>query len=94
MDTPDINQALQSWGNVFKTNMETCIPKGVLPRHMNLPWLSKNLKRAMQIGKYFIPKGKKSGLTELGKNIKACMHNKVTSILRNSKQAFLSRNRD
>ena len=58
MDTPDINQALQSWGNVFKTTMETCIPKGVVPGRMNLPLLSKNLKRAMEKGKYFIPKGK------------------------------------
>ena len=36
MDTPDVNQALQSWGNVFKTTMETCIPKGVQP--MEIPY--------------------------------------------------------
>ena len=56
--TPDVNQALQSWENAFKTTMETCIPKGALPTHMNLPRLSKHLKRAMEKQKHLIPKDK------------------------------------
>ena len=52
LEIPDVNQALQSWENALKTTVETCIPKGVLPTRMNLPWLSKNLKRAMQKRKH------------------------------------------
>jgi len=30
--------------------MESCIPKCVLPRRKNVPWLSRNIHQAMQKG--------------------------------------------
>ena len=74
LDTPDINQALQSWENAFKTTLETCIPKGVVPTCMNLPWLSKNLKRAMHNAETLYSEGQShQDQLSSGENIKACV---------------------
>ena len=73
------------------TIMDECIPKCTLPRHKNLPWLSKNLKRAMQKWNSLFRRARSSGSTELWRKYKR-MRNKVTSILKNSKQSFFARN--
>ena len=44
----DINHAWTLWEHKFMTVMEECIPRVKLTKWCNLPWLSKNLKRAMQ----------------------------------------------
>ena len=48
IDPTDVNQSLLTWENYFMNVMESCIPKGILPKRKNLPWLSKNIRRAMQ----------------------------------------------
>ena len=73
------------------TIMDECIPKCTLPRHKNLPWLSKNLKRAMQKWNSLFRRARSSGSTELWRKYKR-MRNKVTSVLKNSKQSFFARN--
>ena len=44
----DINVSLKNWQNWFLSIIEECIPKQILPRRRNLPWMSKNLVRAMR----------------------------------------------
>ena len=48
IDPTDINQSLLTWENYFRNVMESCMPKGILPKRKNLPWLSKNIRWAMQ----------------------------------------------
>ena len=91
LDCPDVNQALQNWEGTFMTIMDECIPKCTLPRHKNLPWLSKTLKREMQKRNSLFRRARSSGSTELWRKYKR-MRNKVTSILKNSKQSFFARN--
>ena len=91
LDTPDVDLALQNWESSFMSIMENCIPKCTLPRRKNLPWLSKNLKRAMQKRNTLFKKAKSSGSAVLQRKYKR-MRNKVTAILRNSKQSFFARN--
>ena len=45
-DESDVNKSLRNWESCFMEIMEKCIPKGMLPRRKNLPWLTKNLFRA------------------------------------------------
>ena len=90
LDTPDVNQALQNWESIFMSIMESCIPKCTLPRRKNLPWLSKNLKRAMQKRNTLFRRAKSSGSAEIWRKYKG-MRNKVTSMLRDSKQSFFTR---
>ena len=90
LDTPDVNQALQNWESTFMSIMESCIPKCTLPRRKNLPWLSKNLKRAMQKRNTLFRRAKSSGSAEIWRKYKG-MRNKVTSMLRDSKQSFFTR---
>ena len=42
----DVNVSLKNWQNNFL--IEECIPKQTLPRRKNLPWMSRNLVRAMR----------------------------------------------
>ena len=81
LDTLDVNQALQSWENVFKTTMETCIPK-------ESPLAIKELKTCnAKNGNTLFQRAKSSGSTEIWRKYKG-MLNKETSILRNSKQSL------
>ena len=88
IDPTNVNQSLLTWENYF---MESCIPKGVLPKRKNLPWLSKNIRQAMQKRNNVYKRAKLSGCSQLWNKFRT-MRNKVTTMLRNSKQAFFNRN--
>jgi len=44
----DINLSWSRWHTNFMSIMEECIPKKILTSRKNLPWLSKNIKKAMR----------------------------------------------
>ena len=88
IDPTDVNQSLLTWENYFMNVMESCIPKGILPKRKNLPWLSKNIRRAMQKRNNVYKRAKLSGCSQLWNKFRT-MRNRVTTMLRNSKQAFL-----
>ena len=48
IDESDVNKSLRNRESCFMEILEKCIPKGMLSRHENPPWLTKNLLRAMQ----------------------------------------------
>ena len=47
LKSDDFDQRLKVWNECFMNIMQSCIPKGVLPKTKNLPWLTKNLTPAM-----------------------------------------------
>ena len=91
IDPTDVNQSLLNWEQYFMNVMESCIPKGVLPRRKNVPWLSKNMHRAMQKRNNMYRRAKLSGSAQLWNKFRT-MRNKVTAMLRTSKQSFFNRN--
>ena len=48
IDHNDVNESLVTWENYFMNVMESCIPKGILFKRKNIPWLSKNIRWARQ----------------------------------------------
>ena len=91
IDSTDVKQSVLNWEQCFMNVMDSCIPKGVLPKRKNLPWLSKNIRRAMQRRNNIHRKAKLAGTSQLWNKFKT-MRNKVTTMLRNSKQLFFNRN--
>ena len=66
--------------------MEECIPKTVLPPRKNLPWLNKNLTRAMKKRNQLYKRAKQSGDFSKYKHAR----NNIVSNLRKAKKAFLA----
>ena len=64
--------------------MEECIPKTVLPPRKNLPWLNKNLTRAMKKRNQLYKRAKQSGDFSKYKHAR----NNIVSNLRKAKKAF------
>ena len=80
----DVSLSLQNWEQCFLQIMDVCIPKGTLPKRQNLPWLSKNLLRAMRKRNRLYKRAKRSG---------APVHmtrNKVVMMLRTDKKLFFN----
>ena len=79
----DVNASWNNWNNEFLKIMELCIPHGRLPRRKNLPWLSKRIIQLIKKQSCFFKKSKiPSAYTQKYKRI----HNKVVSLLRNSRK--------
>ena len=58
----DISVSLCNWVQQYLHIMDESIPKGTLPKRQNLPWLSKNLLRAMRKHNYLYRQAKRTGL--------------------------------
>ena len=67
--------------------MQDCIPRKVLPKRKNLPWLSKGLVNSIKKKNLLYKQGKQSG--NLSKYRR--MRNKVTSELRTAKRSYFQR---
>ena len=67
--------------------MQDCIPRKVLPKRKNLPWLSKGLVNSIKKKNLLYKQGKLSG--NLSKYRR--MRNKVTSELRTAKRSYFQR---
>ena len=81
----DVNASWNNWNNEFLKIMELCIPHGRLPRRKNLPWLSKRIIQLIKKRNCFFKKSKTSSVyTQKYKHV----HNKVVSLLRNSRKKF------
>jgi len=46
--TGDVNESLANWEAKYMEIIELCIPKKSLPKRRNLPWLTKDLNRAIR----------------------------------------------
>ena len=49
----DINQAWYNWQGQFLVIMEDCIPKGMLPKMKQPPWITKEIRSAIYNGTNF-----------------------------------------
>ena len=85
--TDDVNNAWVLWEHKFMAVMQECIPRVQLPKRRNLPWLSKNLKRAMQKRNHLFRRAHRSGNARLMGMYKL-KRNEVTQLLRNSKKNY------
>jgi len=68
--TDDINESLSNWQAKFMGIIEDCVPKKVLPKQQNLPWMTRNLIRAMRKRNHVFRCAKKSGNTSVLKQYK------------------------
>ena len=87
LESNDVDQWINVWNQKFMHVMETCIPKGTLPQRRNLPWLTKNLVRAMRKRKWLYRRAKVSGLPSWKNKYKAA-RNKALTMLRRAKQKY------
>ena len=69
--------------------MDVCIPKGTLPKRQNLPWLSKNLLRAMRKRNHLYKRAKRSGAPVHMRKYRA-LRNKVVTMLHTDKKLFFN----
>ena len=83
----DINHAWTLWEHKFMAVTEECIPRVKLTKQHNLPWLSKNLKRAMQKRNQLFRRAYRTGSSRL-MNLYKLKRNEVTKLLRNFKKAY------
>ena len=68
--TDDINESLGNWQAKFMGIIEDCVPKKVLPKRRNLPWMTRNLTRAMRKRNHLFRCAKKSGSTSVLNSIR------------------------
>ena len=85
----DVNLSLHNWEHPFLQIMDVCIPKGTLPKRQNLPWVSKNVLRAMRKRNRLYKRAKKTGTVTHMKNYKT-LRNKVVAMLRANKKLFFN----
>ena len=71
IDSSDINQSLSNWEQCFMNVMAACIPKGMLPKKKNLPWMSKNIHRTIMRRNNMYKRAKSSGPMQVGINTRA-----------------------
>lgn len=88
-DESSVNESVKNWERKFLQIMDECIPKGILPKKRNLPWLTKNLVRAMRKRNFFFRRAKKSGLSTHFQQYRN-MRNKTVTMMRNAKKSFFS----
>ena len=70
--------------------MESCIPKRALPKKKNLPWLTKNLTRAMHKRNWLYRRAKKTGQSTWKSKYKAA-RNETLKMLRKEKQGYFDK---
>ena len=83
----DVDQSILQWNNCFLNIMEQCIPKAILGRRRNLPWLTKNISSAIRKRNYLFKRARSSGRRDHVEKYKR-MRNRVTTMLRNGKKLF------
>ena len=90
LESDDVDQCLKVWNECFMNIMGSCIPKGVLPKKKNLPWLTKNLTRAMHKRKWLYRRARKTGQSAWKKKYKAA-RNETLKMLRKEKQDYFDK---
>jgi len=88
--TDDINESLGYWQAKFVGIIEDCVPKKVLPKRQNLPWMTRNLTRAMRKRNHLFRCAKKSGSTSVLKQYKD-ERNKIVWELRRAKRGYFQK---
>jgi len=88
--TDDINESLGNWQAKFMGIIEDCVPKKVLPKRRNLPWMTRNLTRAMRKRNHLFRRAKKSGSTTVLKQYKD-ERNKIVRELRRAKRRYFQK---
>ena len=83
----DVDQSILQWNNCFLNIMEQCIPKAILGRRRNLPWLTKNVSSAIRKRNYLFKRARSSGRRDHVEKYKR-MRNRVMTMLRNGKKLF------
>ena len=63
--TDDVNYAWALWEQRFMVVMKECVPRVQITKQRCLPWVSKNLKRAMQKRNQLFRRAHRSGNTRL-----------------------------
>ena len=86
----DVNHAWTLWEKKFMAVMLECIPRVQISKHRNLPWVSKNLKRAMQKRNQLFRRAHRYGNTRL-MSLYKMKRNEVTQLLRNSKKDYFEK---
>ena len=82
--TEDVNVSLANWKKAFMNIMEECIPRVILPKKQNLPWMSKKIAQTMTKRNY--PKHTDDSAVHQ-KYKKA--RNRVTSLLPIAKRLYM-----
>ena len=83
--------SLKNWQNNFLSIIEECIPKQTLPRRRNLPWMSRNLVRAMRKQNRLYKQARKHRNPSL-LNCYKRERNRVVCELRRAKRDYYFRN--
>lgn len=82
----NIDAAWQLWESTFMTIIENCIPKGVLPKKRNLPWVNAGIRRAIRKRNLFHRKSKRN---PVHKAKYKHLRNLVVSQIRNAKKMYV-----
>ena len=85
--TGDVNESLANWEAKYMEVIELCIPKESLPKRKNLPWLMKDLNRAIRKGNVLYRRARRDGNCLLFNQYKE-QRNKVVTELRKAKGCF------
>ena len=89
-DDVSVDAYWSTWKRCFLQIMEICIPHAVLKLKRNVPWMNRAIADAIKQRNVLFHTAKRSGrpLDRAKYNLK---RNKVTTMLRNSKQSFFDR---
>ena len=83
----DINHCWSLWRKRFLEIMDKCIPKAVLPKRKNLPWISTPILKAIKKRNNLYSEHKRTGSPNKLEQYKL-YRNRVVSLLRSAKRAY------
>lgn len=83
----DINHCWSLWHKKILEIMDECIPKAVLPKRKNLPWISSLILKAIKKRNNLYSEHKKTGDPNKFEQYKL-YRNRVVSLLRSAKRAY------
>ena len=86
--TEDVNILLANWQKAFMNIMEECIPRVILPKKQNLPWMSKKKAQTMRKRNYLFKRDKHTDDSAVHQKYKKA-RNRVTSLLRIAKRLYM-----
>ena len=86
--TEDVNISLANWQKAFMNIMEECIPRVILPKKQNLPWMSKKKAQTMRKRNYRFKRDKHTDDSAVHQKYKKA-RNRVTSLLRIAKRLYM-----
>ena len=84
----DINDSLHNWQTKFMEIIEECIPKKVLPKRRNLPWMTTKLTRGMRKRNSLYKRARKIGNPAIYQKYKQVRNNVVQELRRAKKHYF------